>query len=250
MSTGRPIIYTSADSVFQVAAHEDIIPIDQLYEICQVARDLLQGEHGVGRVIARPFIGRPGNFIRTEGRRDFSLEPSGQTILDVLKARGLDVMGVGKIEDIFAHRGLSMSNHSGNNMAGVDAILGFLDLDREGLIFANLVDFDALYGHRNDPQGYANALEKFDQRLPEIWRKLQDEDILMITADHGNDPTTPGTDHSRERTPFLALGEQLAPDNNIGTRETFADVAASLAELFGVAWEGPGVSFVGNLMPR
>jgi phosphopentomutase len=248
LTTGKAIIYTSADSVFQVAAHEDIIPVDQLYEICRIARDLLQGEHGVGRVIARPFIGRPGNFTRTEGRRDFSLEPAGQTILDVLKANGLDVMGVGKIEDIYAHRGLSMSNHSGNNMAGVDAILGFLDLDREGLIFANLVDFDALYGHRNNPQGYARALEEFDRRLPEIWRKLHEDDILMITADHGNDPTTPGTDHTRERTPFLALGEKVAPGKDLGTRGSFADVAASIAELFGLGWSGPGVSFVRNLI--
>lgn len=250
LTTGKPIIYTSADSVFQVAAHEDIIPVDQLYEICRIARDLLQGEHGVGRVIARPFIGRPGNFTRTEGRRDFSLEPTGLTILDVLKADGLDVMGVGKIEDIYAHRGLSMSNHSGNNMAGVDAILDFLDLDRKGLIFANLVDFDALYGHRNDPQGYARALEEFDQRLPEIWQKLHEDDILMITADHGNDPTTPGTDHTRERTPFLVLGEQVAPGKDLGTRESFADVAASIAELFEIGWAGPGVSFVSNLILR
>ena len=248
LNTGKPIIYTSADSVFQVAAHEELIHTDDLYKICQVARDLLQGEHGVGRVIARPFIGQPGNFIRTEGRRDFSLEPSGDTILDVLKNNGLEVMGVGKIEDIFAHRGLTMSNHSGNNMAGVDAILSFLDMDQDGLIFANLVDFDALYGHRNDPQGYAKALQAFDERLPEIMQKLRDEDILLITADHGNDPTTPGTDHSRERTPLLAYGKQIKPNQDIGTRETFADVAATIADLFRVTWKGPGRSFANDLV--
>jgi phosphopentomutase len=248
LNTGKPIIYTSADSVFQVAAHEDLIHTDELYKICQIARDLLQGENGVGRVIARPFIGQSGNFIRTEGRRDFSLEPSGETILDVLKDNGLEVMGVGKIEDIFAHRGLTKSNHSGNNMAGVDAILSFLDMDQDGLIFANLVDFDALYGHRNDPQGYARALQAFDGRLPEIMQKLRDEDILLITADHGNDPTTPGTDHSRERTPLLAYGKRIKPNNNIGTRETFADVAATIADLLRVIWKGPGSSFANDLL--
>jgi phosphopentomutase len=247
LDTGKPIIYTSADSVFQIAAHEGIIHIDELYKMCQVARDLLQGEHGVGRVIARPFIGQPGNFTRTERRRDFSLEPAGETILDILKANGMEVMGVGKIEDIFAHRGITRSIHSGNNMAGVDAILKFMEVDQEGLIFANLVDFDALYGHRNDPQGYAKALEAFDQRLPEVMQKLGDEDILMITADHGNDPTTPGTDHSRERTPLLVCGKRIKPNNNIGTRKTFADVAATIAGLFSVDWKGPGNQIV-NLL--
>jgi phosphopentomutase len=248
INTGEPIIYTSADSVFQVAAHEDIIHIDELYEICQVARNLLQGEHSVGRVIARPFIGKPGNFIRTERRRDFSLEPIGETVLDLIKANGLEVMGVGKIEDIFAHRGLTMSNHSGNNMAGLDAILNFLDLDKDGLIFANLVDFDALYGHRNDPQGYAKALEEFDERLPEILKELSDMDILMITADHGNDPTTPGTDHSRERTPILITGKQIKPSNDLGTRKSFADIAATITDLFDLKWNNLGSSFAKELL--
>lgn len=243
MLTGKPIVYTSADSVFQVAAHEDVIPVAELYHICQIARDLLDGAHAVGRVIARPFIGTPGNFTRTEHRKDFSLEPSADTILDRVKAAGKEVMAVGKIEDIFAHRGLTASNHTGNNMAGVDATLGFLSTDKTGLIFVNLVDFDALYGHRNNPQGYAEALEAFDQRLPEILRYLRSNDILIITADHGNDPTTPGTDHTRERVPLLVCGEHIKHNFNLGTRDSFADVAATIAELLGVQWRGPGSSF-------
>lgn len=241
--TGKPIVYTSADSVFQIACHEEVVPVDELYQFCQVARDLLAGEHAVGRVIARPFVGEPGNFTRTERRKDFSLEPPAATIMDVVKANGLDVMGVGKIEDIFAHRGLTMSKHTGNNMAGVDAVLEFLAMDTIGLIFANLVDFDALYGHRNNPQGYAEALEAFDARLPEIRSSLRETDLLMITADHGNDPTTAGTDHSRERVPFLVVGKAVNPDVDLGTRDSFADVAATLGELLDVAWSGPGDSF-------
>jgi phosphopentomutase len=243
LRTGKPIVYTSADSVFQVAAHEEIIPTAELYHLCEIARDLLTGEHAVGRVIARPFIGVPGNFTRTEGRRDFSLEPPENTILDRLKASGKSVMGVGKIEDIFAHHGLTSSDHTGNNMAGVDAIIKFLRTDEEGLIFANLVDFDSLYGHRNDPAGYAAALEAFDRRLPEIIGCMREDDILMITADHGNDPTTPGTDHSRERVPILMVGKAIAPNTNIGTRASYADVAATIADLLGVQWSGAGASF-------
>jgi phosphopentomutase len=243
LRTGKPIVYTSADSVFQVAAHEEIIPINELYRFCEVARDLLTGEHAVGRVIARPFIGVPGNFTRTEGRRDFSLEPPEVTILDSLKTSGKSVMGVGKIEDIFAHRGLTFSDHTGNNMAGVDAIIKLLETDEEGLIFANLVDFDSLYGHRNDPDGYAAALEAFDRRLPEILGCMRESDILMITADHGNDPTTPGTDHSRERVPILIVGRAIIQNTNIGTRPCYADVAATIADLLGVRWSGAGTSF-------
>jgi phosphopentomutase len=244
LRTGKPIVYTSADSVFQVAAHEEIIPVTELYRYCEIARQMLTGEHAVGRVIARPFVGVPGNFTRTEGRRDFSLEPSGVTILDSLKASGKAVMGVGKIEDIFAHRGLTASDHTGNNMAGVDAIMKFLDTDEEGLIFANLVDFDSLYGHRNDPTGYAAALEAFDQRLPEIVDCLREGDILMITADHGNDPTTPGTDHSRERVPLMVVGSAVSQNTNIGTRASYADVAATIADLLDVEWSGAGTSFI------
>jgi phosphopentomutase len=248
LRTGKPIVYTSADSVFQIAAHEEIIPIDDLYHMCQIARDLLTGEHAVGRVIARPFVGSPGRFVRTERRKDFSLEPPAATILDVVKASGGQVMGVGKIEDIFAHRGLTMSNHTGNNMAGVDAILEFLKLKEGGLIFANLVDFDALYGHRNDVQGYAQALMDFDQRLPELLAALRKDDVLVITADHGNDPTMPGTDHTRERVPILIHGAAIMTNHDLGTRDSFADLAATIADLLGVAWHGAGRSFAGQIV--
>jgi phosphopentomutase len=248
LRSGHPIIYTSADSVFQIAAHEEVIPIDELYRLCECARDLLSGEHAVGRVIARPFVGQPGSFVRTERRKDFSLEPLADTILDVVKAAGQDVMGVGKIEDIFAGRGLTHSNHTGNNMLGVDAILEFLNSTHTGLIFANLVDFDSLYGHRNDPQGYAQALTAFDRRLPEILRHLRADDVLIITADHDNDPTTPGTDHTRERVPFLMCGQTVRPSYNLGTRSSFADVAATITDLLDIAWCGPGHSFASEIL--
>ncbi|GAB4543416.1 MAG: phosphopentomutase [Anaerolineae bacterium] len=248
--TGKPIIYTSADSVFQVAAHEEVIPVEELYRICQIARDLLTGEHAVGRVIARPFVGEPGAFTRTERRKDFSLSPPKGTLLDTLKDAGLEVMGVGKIEDIFAHQGLTQSNHTSNNMAGVDAILEFMAAGGDGLIFANLVDFDMLYGHRNDPRGYADALEAFDARLPEIQSALRDGDVLILTADHGNDPTTPSTDHSRERVPILVVGPHIRRGTNLGTRDSFADVAATIADLLGVAWDGAGESFADAIIAR
>jgi phosphopentomutase len=243
LRSGKPIVYTSADSVFQIAAHEEIIPVDELYRYCRIARELLTGEHAVGRVIARPFVGEPGDFTRTERRKDFSLSPPKDTLLDVLKADGKAVIGVGKIEDIFAHRGLTQSNHTLNNMAGVDAILEFAAVDANGLIFANLVDFDMLYGHRNNPRGYADALEEFDARLLEIQATLRNDDILMITADHGNDPTTPSTDHSRERVPLLIVGAEVRRGTNVGTRSSFADVAASIADLLDVGWDGAGESF-------
>jgi phosphopentomutase len=246
--TGKPIIYTSADSVFQIAGHEDIISIDELYRLCMIAREMLVGEHAVGRVIARPFIGAPGDFSRTERRKDYSLEPLNDTILDVIKTAGMEVAGVGKIEDIFAQRGLTMSNHTGNNMAGVDAIIDYLKQDFQGLIFANLVDFDALYGHRNNPRGYADALEAFDRRLPEILTNLRDSDILIITADHGNDPTTPSTDHSRERVPVLVAGKSVKPNIDLGTRSSFADIAATIADLFSVEWPGTGNSFAKQII--
>jgi phosphopentomutase len=248
ITTGKPIVYTSADSVFQVAAHEDVIPIDDLYQICQIARDLLIGDHAVGRVIARPFIGSPGKFTRTERRKDFSLVPPRDTILDVIKAYGLDVVGIGKIEDIFAHRGLTISDHTGNNMAGVDSIIKFLKSDTKGLVFANLVDFDALYGHRNNPRGYGDALEAFDRRLHEIISNLKSQDVLIITADHGNDPTTPSTDHSREYVPILVSGEGIKTKTHLGTRNSFADVSATIAELIGIYWDGPGTSFSRNVL--
>jgi len=248
MKTGQPIVYTSADSVFQIAAHEEIIPVDELYHMCKIARELLTGPHAVGRVIARPFLGEPGNFTRTQRRKDFSLLPPQETLLDALKADGKEVMGVGKIEDIFAHRGLTQSNHTSDNMAGVDAILQFMDTGADGLIFANLVDFDMLYGHRNNARGYADALEEFDSRLPEIQKALRNGDVLILTADHGNDPTTPGTDHSRERVPILVAGPQVHRGINLGTRDSFADVTATIAEMLGVAWHGAGKSFARSIV--
>jgi phosphopentomutase len=248
MRTSQPIVYTSADSVFQVAAHEEIIPVNELYRICQIARELLSGEHAVGRVIARPFVGQPGDFTRTERRKDFSLIPPRDTILDVLKASGKEVIGVGKIEDVFVHRGLTQSNHTVNNMASVKAILEFMASDADGLIFANLVDFDMLYGHRNNPRGYADALEQFDARLPHIQAALRGVDVLMITADHGNDPTTPSTDHSRERVPILAAGPAVRRGVNLRTRDSFADVAATIADLLGIAWDGAGESFARTIV--
>lgn len=248
VATGKVIVYTSGDSVFQVAAHEEVVPLEELYRICQTARDLLSGEHAVGRVIARPFVGQPGSFKRTENRRDFSLAPPRETILDVVKAAGKEVMGVGKIEDIFAHRGLTQSNHTGNNMAGVEAIMEFCQLNNEGLIISNLVDFDALYGHRNDPRGYADALEAFDKRLPFIKMAMRSHDVTFITADHGNDPTTPSTDHSRERVPLLAFGVHVKLNVNLGTRASFADVSATIADLLDLAWSGPGESFAAEIV--
>lgn len=243
-ATGSPIVYTSADSVFQIAAHEEVIPPERLYEMCQIARRFLAGRHAVGRVIARPFTGRPGAFRRTERRRDFSLPPPGETILDRLHDRGFSVRGVGKIEDIFAGRGLSRSIHAHNNMEAVDATLAFLHESPEpGLIFTNLVDFDMIWGHRNDPQGYARGLEAFDRRLPEVRAAMAAADVLILTADHGCDPTTPSTDHSREYVPLLVYGRRLSPGVDLGTRATYADVAATIADLFGVGPFGPGESF-------
>jgi len=241
VKSGKLIVYTSGDSVFQIAAHEEVVPLTDLYRYCQIARDMLS----VGRVIARPFIGPIGQFTRTEHRKDFSLLPPGVTILDAVKSAGLEVMAVGKIEDIFANQGITQSNHTGNNMAGIDAIIQFCHQPDEGLIFTNLVDFDALYGHRNNPKGYAEALEAFDRRLPEIEAAMRPTDVTMITADHGNDPTTPGTDHSRERVPVLIFGAAIQPNSNIGTRGSFADLSATIAELLGIPWPSAGQSFAG-----
>lgn len=250
VATGNLIVYTSADSVFQIAAHEEVVPLNELYRICTLARNLLTGEHAVSRVIARPFVGKSGHFTRTENRRDFSVEPNGETILDAIKASGKEVFAIGKIEDIFAHRGITRSDHTGNNMAGIDSIVASLDESFEGLVFANLVDFDALYGHRNNPRGYADALVAFDRRLPEILNRMKNSDVLIITADHGNDPTTPSTDHSRERTPVLIYGERVSKGVDLGTRETFADVAATIMELLEIDWKSPGKSFADEILSR
>lgn len=248
MTTGALIIYTSGDSVFQIAAHEEIVPIQELYRCCEIARVMLTGDLEVARVIARPFLGQPGAFRRTENRRDFSLTPPAETVLDLLSQAGLMVAGVGKIEDIYAHRGLTDSNHTGNNLATVDGTIQFIKNRRRGLIFANLVDFDALYGHRNDPAGYASALRAFDDALPRILAAMSDEDILFITADHGNDPTTPSTDHSRERVPLLATGVPVKQNAPLGTRPTYADLGATIAALFDVEKPGYGTDFSAMLL--
>lgn len=243
MRTGDLIVYTSADSVFQVAAHEDKIPVEQLYEYCRMAREILQGEHGVGRVIARPFVGESGAYTRTSRRHDFSILPPSVNMLDQLQAAGKSVIGVGKIKDIFAGKGITESVYTAGNAEGIGRTLEYLDKDFEGLCFINLVDYDMLYGHRRDVDGYAAALTAFDGKLPEIMGKLRDEDILMITADHGCDPAyTATTDHTREYTPFLMYGKQLTPENK-GTRKTFADIGATVLQYFGITpeFEGEGL---------
>lgn len=233
MRTGCPIVYTSGDSVFQIAAHEEVVPREKLYEMCRIARAQLVGEHAVGRVIARPFVG-PGKgcFTRTGGRRDFSLPPTGETMLDVLKEKGYQVLGVGKIEDIFAHRGLTDSNHAAGNPACIDAALDFMKREFDGLLFVNLVDFDSSFGHRRDVAGYAGALEYFDNRLPELTRLMGEEDLLIITADHGCDPTYTGTDHTREYVPLLCWKKGMTGLHPLGTRESFADTAATICDYF------------------
>jgi phosphopentomutase len=233
--TGKPIVYTSADSVFQIAAHEEVLPLDALYHMCRIAREMLRGEHEVGRVIARPFVGTPGQWMRTPNRRDFSVTPPQATVLDALKTAGMMVYAVGKIEDIFAVQGITDAVHTRDNRDGVDQTLHAMRTRPErGMIFTNLVDFDAKFGHRNDPQGYAQALVQFDARVPELLDTLADDDLLVITADHGNDPTTPSTDHSREYVPILLTGAAVRRGATIGVRETFADLAATIADIFGV----------------
>jgi phosphopentomutase len=241
--TGSPILYTSADSVFQVAAHQDIISLSELYRICQIARDMLTGEHAVGRVIARPFIGTPGAFQRTEHRRDFSLAPLGTTLLDLLKTSGKEVIGVGKIEDLFAGRGLTQRDHTETNREGMAATLRWLERDFEGLLFVNLVEFDMLWGHRRDSQGYAQALQDVDAWLPQVQRLMQPGDALFFTADHGVDPTYRGTDHTREYVPLLAYGQPIHAGVNLGTRTTFADLGQTLAQTFDVGTLETGTSF-------
>ncbi len=248
VDTGFPIVYTSADSVFQIAAHVDVVPLERLYEMCRVAREIMRGEHEVGRVIARPFRGEPGAFERTPDRHDFSVEPVHPTVLDAISAAGREVRGVGKISDIFAGRGVTSSHPTRSNDDGVTAVIEELGAIDTGLVFANLVDFDQSFGHRNDPSGYAGALEDFDRRLPEILAALGPEDALVITADHGNDPTTPSTDHSRERVPVLIAGPPIRPGADIGIRGTFADMAATIGELLDVPWSGPGTSFAPDIL--
>jgi phosphopentomutase len=248
VETGRPIVYTSADSVFQIAAHEDVVPVPELYRICEIAYDLVGIGHGVGRVIARPFIGSPGAFKRTANRRDFALTPFAPTLLDTLKAHGHAVVAIGKIEDLFAGRGMTSAVHTTSDEHGMDEIESAMAATDRGLIFANLVDFDTVYGHRNETAGYAANLERFDGRLAALLPRLRDDDLLVITADHGNDPTTPSTDHSREHVPVLLYGAAIRGGTDIGTRSTFADLGQTLAELFGVGPLAHGTSFLGEIL--
>lgn len=243
MQTGSPIVYTSADSVFQIAAHEEVVPLEELYRMCRTARELLTGEYAVGRVIARPFTGSPGSFKRTANRHDYSITPPRPTVLNILLDNGLTVAAVGKIKDIFAGQGITSSVYTNGNMDGVDKTLALMREDFNGVIFTNLVDFDQLYGHRNDPRGYAGALEEFDRRVPEIMSALRPADVLILTADHGCDPTTASTDHSREYVPLLVTGQGIKKGIDLGTRTSFSDVAASVARLFGLSFD-TGEEFV------
>jgi phosphopentomutase len=248
MRTGRPIVYTSADSVFQIAAHEDVVPLEQLYRWCEIAYELAGIGMGVGRVIARPFIGAAGAFRRTANRRDFALVPFAPTLLDHLTAAGLPVVAIGKIEDLFAGRGITSAVHTASDEQGMDEVLRAMTTDARGLIFANLVDFDTLYGHRNDVPGYAANLERFDARLGALLKRLGPGDLLVVTADHGNDPTTPSTDHAREYVPVFLAGAAVRAGVDLGTRQTFADLGQTLADLFRVGPLPSGRSFLTEIM--
>ena len=243
LRTGRPIVYTSADSVFQIAAHEDVVKVDELYKICEIAREMLKGPLGVGRVIARPFTGTPGHFVRTAERRDFSLAPAGVTVPDLVKEAGLPSVAIGKIHDIFAGRGFTESIHTENNGDGVQKTLDAMDRVHEGLLYTNLVDYDMKYGHRRDVQGYADALMAFDRRLPEITKKMGPDDLLILTADHGCDPTWHGTDHTREYIPMLFYGPRVRPVS-LGERATYADEGATVADFLGVKAPAAGESML------
>lgn len=247
LQTGFPIVYTSADSVFQIAACEDVIPVPELYKICETARELLTGKHAVGRVIARPFIFKNGQFIRTKRRRDFSLLPPAPTVLDHAIQNGFEVIGIGKIGDIFAHKGLSEEIHTYDNQEGIVQTIQCIKRNFKGILFTNLVDFDMKYGHRNDVNGYANALKTFDQSIPEIREALRRDDILFITADHGCDPTTPSTDHSREYVPLLVYGKELSRPKSLGVRQTFADLGATVTEILDLKPIQYGQSFYKEL---
>jgi phosphopentomutase len=247
LHTGYPILYTSADSVFQLAAHQDIIPLEDLYHMCRIAREMLVGDHAVGRVIARPFIGTPGHFTRTEHRRDFSLSPLGVTLLDLLQNAGYDVIGIGKIDDLFAGRGLTQRDHTETNRDGMTATLNWLERDFTGLLFVNLVEFDMLWGHRRDSEGYAQALREVDAWFAQVQRAMRPEDTIFFTADHGVDPTYCGTDHTRECVPLLAYGEPILANINLGTHPTYADLGQTLAQTFGVGSLAAGTSFAHEL---
>ena len=243
VKTGKLIVYTSADSVFQIAAHEDVVPLEELYRDCRIAREILTGDHNVGRVIARPFVGESGSYTRTPHRHDFSLVPPAPTMMDVLVNNGFDTKGVGKIYDIFAGKNIQTTVSIENNVDGMNKTLEIQKEDFNGLCFVNLVDFDMLYGHRNDIDGYANAATVFDRQLGEFMENMREDDVVMITADHGCDPGFPGTDHSRERVPMLMYGKAVKPGVNLGTRATFSDMAATVLDMFGISGGTEGTSF-------
>ncbi|MDF2789273.1 MAG: phosphopentomutase [Neobacillus sp.] len=248
MKTGALIVYTSADSVLQIAAHEEIIPIEEQYKICKIARELtLDEKYMVGRVIARPFLGEPGNFKRTANRHDYALKPFDRTVMSEMKDAGLDVIAIGKISDIYDGEGVTQSLRTISNMDGMDKLVQTLDMDFTGMSFLNLVDFDALYGHRRDPEGYGKALEEYDARLPEVFAKLKEDDLLVITADHGNDPTAPGTDHTREYVPLIVYSKMMPEGKELRIRETFADIGATVADNFKVKMPNFGKSFLPEL---
>lgn len=248
VKTRYPIVYTSADSVFQIAAHEEVISLEELYNMCKIAREMLVGDRVVGRVIARPFVGNSGIYKRTSNRRDFALDPLNKTMLDYIKEAQKSVMAVGKIEDIYNGKGVTHAVHIKNNMDGVDKTLEYMKTENEGLIFTNLVDFDMLYGHRNDVKGYGKALVDFDNRLPEILKLMREDDVLIITADHGCDPSTPSTDHSREYIPIVAYGKQIISGVNIGTRNSFSDIGKTVLDLLNVKNELYGESFAKDIL--
>jgi phosphopentomutase len=250
MRTGSPIVYTSADSVFQIAAHESVIPIAEQYRICEIAFDLVGKGRGVGRVIARPFVGSPGRFSRTANRHDYALEPSSPTLLDRLTDAGVPVVSIGKIKDLFAGRGTGRALHTASDAEGMDKVEQAVADTPEGFVFANLVDFDTIYGHRNDVAGFAANLERFDRRLAALLPNLRDTDLLVVTADHGNDPSTPSTDHSREYVPLLMTGARVARGADVGTRATFADLGQTLAANFGVGPLAHGASFLGEIVAQ
>ena len=249
VTTGKPIVYTSADSVFQIAAHEEIIPLDRLYEICQTARDILRGEHEVGRVIARPFLGEPGSFYRTENRHDYAVPPPRVNLLPLLSEQGLDVVCIGKIASIYDSTGVTQDLTAKNNEQSIDQTIRALRDDTRGLIFSNLVDFDMLYGHRRDTEGYARALEHFDARWTEIEAAMREGDLVIISADHGNDPTYPGTDHTREYAPLIVFGKSARQGANLGTRESLSDIGQTIAENFSLELTA-GNSFLHDVAPK
>ncbi len=249
IKTGDVIVYTSADSVFQIAANEEVIPLDELYKMCEIAREIMMGDNAVARVIARPFIGKKaGEFTRTSNRRDYSLNPFEPTVLDNIKESNLDVIAVGKIEDIFNGQGITEAVHTDDNMHGVDETIGYIKKENKGLIFTNLVDFDSKFGHRRNVNGYKEALEEFDRRIPEIIGAMKESDILIINADHGNDPTYKGTDHTREYIPLLVYGKNINKNVNLGIRDSFADIGATVTDILNVKMPKVGKSFKQDIM--